>query len=90
MYLPYFFGSLYCLHPVYIYIYIYTIWGLNLIVFSEKGVFFVFCSRRTAYIVRDYAKKFTSVHSSYKDVMLFSKIFYVFGVVYVRSNTISC
>ena len=35
-----------------------------------------FCSRRTAYIVRDNAKKFTSVGLSYKDVILFSKIFY--------------
>ena len=48
-------------------------------------VFFVlFCSRRTAYIVRDNAKKFTSAGLSYKDVILFSKIFYVFDVVYVK------
>ena len=50
----------------------------------------LFCSRRTAYIVRDNAKKFTSVGLSYKGVILFSKIFYVFDVVYVKSNTISC
>ena len=37
---------------------IYTIWGLNLIIFLGKKVFLVlFCSRRTAYIVRDNAKK---------------------------------
>ena len=35
-------------------------------------------------------KKFTSVGSSYKDVILFSKIFCVFNVVYVKSNNISC
>ena len=44
----------------------------------------MFCSRRTAYIVRDNAKKFTSVGLSYKDVILFSKIFYKFDVVYVK------
>ena len=49
-----------------------------------------FCSRRTAYIVRDNAKKFTSVGLSYKDVILFSKIFYVIDVVYVKLNSISC
>ena len=67
---------------------IYTICGLHLIV-SQKRVFFVlFCSHRTAYIVRDNAKKFTSVGLSYKDVILFSKIFYVFDLVYVKLNTI--
>ena len=50
----------------------------------------LFCSRRTAYIIRDNAKKITSVGLSYKDVKLFSKIFYVFDVVYVKSNSISC
>ena len=49
----------------------------------------LFCSRRTPYIVRDKAKKFTSVGLTYKDVILFSKIFYVFDVVYVKSNSIS-
>ena len=49
-----------------------------------------FCSRRTAYIVRDTAKKFTSVGLSYKGVVSFSKICYVFDVVYVKLNTISC
>ena len=44
----------------------------------------MFCSRRTAYIVRGNAKKFTSVALSYKDIILFSKIFYVFDVDYVK------
>ena len=35
-------------------------------------------------------KKFTSVGLCYKDVILISKIFYVFDVVYVKSNEISC
>ena len=35
-------------------------------------------------------KKFTLVGLSYKEVILFSKIFYVFDVVYVKSNRISC
>ena len=34
---------------------------------------------------RDNAKNITS----YKDVILFSKIFYVFDVIYVKSNSIS-
>ena len=50
----------------------------------------LFCSCRTAYIVRGNAKKITSVHLSYKGVILFSKIFYVFDVVYVKSNSMSC
>ena len=62
-----------------------TIWDLNLIVFSEKGVScsVLFTPRRTDYIVRDNAKK-TSIGLSYKDVTLFSKIFYVFDVVSVK------
>ena len=51
---------------------------------------FLFCSRRTAYIVRDNAKKFTSVGISYMGLTLFSEIFYVFDVVYVKSSSISC
>ena len=47
----------------------------------------LFCSRHTAYIVRDNAKKFTSVGLSYKGVTLFSKICYMFDVVYVKSNS---
>ena len=66
----------------------YAIWGLNLIVFSEKGVSCSFYSCRTAYIVRYNAKKFTSIGLSYQDVILFSKIFYVFNAVYVKSNSI--
>ena len=34
-------------------------------------------------------EKFTSVGLSYKDVILFSEIFYVFDVVSVNSNRIS-
>ena len=65
--------------------------GSKLDSFLRKGVFFVpVCSRRTAYIVRDNAKTFTPVGLSYKDVILFSKIFYVFDAVYVKSNRITC
>ena len=49
----------------------------------------LFCSCGTAYNARDNAKKFTSVDLSYKDVILVSKIFYVFDVVDVKSNSIS-
>ena len=61
--------------------------------FLRKKVFFVlFCSPRTAYIVRDNATKFTSVGLSYKGVIyfFFSEIFYVFDVVCVKSNSITC
>ena len=44
----------------------------------------LFSACRTAYNVRDNAKQFTSVGVSYKDVILFSKIFYVFNVVHVK------
>ena len=50
----------------------------------------LFCSRHTAYIVRDNEKIFISVGLSNKNVTLFSKIFYMFDVVYVKSNSISC
>ena len=63
--------------------YIYTIWGLTLTVFSEKGVCCFICSRRTAYMVRDNATIFTSVSLSYKEVISFQLIFYVFEV-YVK------
>ena len=53
-------------------------------------VLFCSCRRPTAYMVRDNEKTFTSVGLSYKDVILFSKIFYVFDVVYVKSNSTSC
>ena len=71
---------------------VYTIWGLNLIVSSEKGVScsVSFTSYCVQYMVRDNAKKFTSVGLSYNDVILFSKIFCMFDVVYVKSNSISC
>ena len=42
----------------------------------------LFCSCRTAYIVRDNAKTFISVGLSYKDVIIFSRAFNVFDVVY--------
>ena len=45
----------------------------------------LFCSRRTDYIVRDNAKKITSVGLSCKEVILVIKIFYMFDVVYVKS-----
>ena len=50
----------------------------------------LFCSRPTDHIVRDNAKKFPSVGLSYKGIILFTKIFYRFDVVYVKSNNISC
>ena len=60
--------------------------GSKLDSFLRKKVFLVlFCSRRTAYIVRDNAKKFTSVGISYMGLILFSKIFYVFDIVNVKS-----
>ena len=59
------------------------------IVFSDKSVSCSFLfSRRTAYIVRDNARTFTTVGLSYNYLLLFSKIFYVFDVVYVKSNSI--
>ena len=54
-----------------------------MVVFSEKVFLVLFSVRRTAYIVRDNAKTFTSVGLSYKDV-IFSKNIYVFDVVYVK------
>ena len=52
--------------------------------FLRKWCFFVlFCLCRTAYIVRNNEKKCTSVGLFYKNVILFSKIFYVLDVVYV-------
>ena len=45
----------------------------------------LFCSRCTAYIVRDTAKKFTSVGLSFKDEILLKN--YVFDVVYVKSDS---
>ena len=63
--------------------------GSKLDSFLRKHVFLVLVSsRRTAYIVRDNAKKITSLGLSYKGVILFSKIFYVFDVVNVKLNII--
>ena len=67
--------------------------GSKLDTYLRKRVFLVlFCSRRTPYIVRNNARKFTPVGRpiSYMGLILFSKIFYVFVVVYVKSNSISC
>ena len=61
--------------------------GSKLDIFIRKMFLVLFCSRRTAYNVRDNAKKFLSVGLSYKCVILFRKIFYVFDV-YVKSNSI--
>ena len=44
-----------------------------------------FCSRRNVYIVRDNAKKITTVGLFFKDVILFLKN-YLFDIVYVKSN----
>ena len=64
--------------------------GYKLYSFLRKMFLVLFCSR-TAYIVTDNAKKLTSVGLFYKDVglILFSKIFYVFDVVYVKSMSIT-
>ena len=68
---------------------VYTIWCLNLIVSSEKGVSCSFCSRRTAYIVRDNAKKIYISRFIFQGHNLFLKN-YVFDVVYIKSNSITC
>ena len=52
---------------------LYIMLGLNLIIFSKKGVHFFFCSRLSAYTIRDNEKKFTSIILSYKDLILFPK-----------------
>ena len=52
---------------------------------------FLFCFVHVLLLILlESAKKFTSVGLSYKGVILFSKIFYVFVVVYVKSNSVSC
>ena len=62
-----------------------------MIVFSEKR-FFSLCFVHVVLLMSldIMRKKITSVGLSYKDVILFSKIFYVLDVVYVKSNRISC
>ena len=59
-----------------------------MIVFSEKKrrflFYFVHVVLLRAYIIRDNAKKITSVGISYMGLILFSKIFHVFDVVYVK------
>ena len=65
--------------------------GSKLDSFLRKKVFlFCFVHVVLHIIVRDNTKKFTSVSISYMGLILFSKIFYVFDVVYVKSNNISC
>ena len=41
--------------------------------FQKKVLLVLFWSRRTAYIVRDNTKTFTSIGLFYKDIILFSK-----------------
>ena len=70
---------------------LYTIRGLNLIVFSEKRCFW-FCFVHVVLLIslRDNAKKNYVSRLIFEGVILFSKIFFVFHVVYVKSNIISC
>ena len=65
--------------------------GSKLDTFPRKRCF-VFCFVHVVLLMslEIMRKKITSVGLSYKDVILFSKIFYVFDVVYVKSNSISC
>ena len=52
---------------------------------------FLFCFVYVILLIPlDNEKKFISVGLSKKNVTLFSKIFYTFDVVYVKSNSISC
>ena len=69
----------------------YIQYGSKLYSFLRKGCF-LFCFVLVVLLIslKILRKKFTSVGFSYKDVILFSKIFYVFDVVYVKSNRISC
>ena len=55
----------------------------------KKCFLFCFAHVVSVYIGRDNAKKFTSIGLFYKCVILFSKKFFVFDVVYVKSNSIS-
>ena len=64
--------------------------GSKLDSFLRKGCFLFCFVHVVLHIVRDNAKKITSVGLSYKGVILFSYIFYMFDVVYVKSNNISC
>ena len=59
--------------------------------FLRRKVFlFLSSSCRNAYTVGDNAKTFTSVGLSCKNVILFSEKPYVFDVVCVKSNSITC
>ena len=76
---------------IYIYIYIICNIGSKLDRFLRKRCF-LFCFVNvviTAYTIRDNAKTFTSVILSYKN-LIFRKKIYVFNVVDVRSNSITC
>ena len=65
--------------------------GFKLDTFLRKTCF-IFCFVYVVLLIslKIMRKKSTSVGLFYKDVLLFSKIFYVFDVVYVKSNNIPC
>ena len=67
---------------------LYTMSGLNLIVSSEKC--FLFFGHVVLLISLEIMRKHLYHWFSNKDVTLFSKIFYMFDVVYVKSNSFSC
>ena len=65
--------------------------GSKLDIFLRKGCsFFYFVHVVLLISLVTMRKKITSVGLSYKDAILFPKIYYVFDVVYVKSNIISC
>ena len=70
--------------------YIYNM-GSKLDSFLRKG-FFLFSFVHVVLLIsfEIMRKKCPSVGLSYKNVILFSKIFYMFDVFYVKSNSISC
>ena len=65
--------------------------GSKLYNFLRNGCF-LFCFVHVVLLIslEIMRKKFTSIGLSYKGVILFSKIFYMFDVVYVKSNSKSC
>ena len=81
-YHPYHFVGEVLLHPIYN-------MGSKLDSFLRKECFLFCFVHVVLHIVKDNAKTFTSVGLSYKNVILFSKIFYMFDVVYVKSNSIA-
>ena len=64
--------------------------GSKLDSFLRKGCF-LFCFVYVVLLIslEILRKKLTSIGLAYKDVILFSKIFYVFHVIYLKSNRIS-